>query len=56
VVVSSAVRDDPEVAGMVDAAGGSLAVEAFEAGLRGFDQTRFALFRIRPAGPLAEVR
>jgi class 3 adenylate cyclase len=41
VVISAAVRDDPEVAEL-------LAAEPFEARLRGFDQEYFELWRVAP--------
>ena len=48
-IVSAEVRQDPEVARLIDGGGGGLAAEPFETGLRGFDQTRFTLFRVRAA-------
>lgn len=48
VVISGAVRDDPEVAELV--AGQGLELEPIEAELRGFDRERFELWRVRARG------
>jgi class 3 adenylate cyclase len=48
VVISGAVRADPEVAELI--AGQSLALEPVEAALRGFDGERFELWRVRAHG------
>ncbi len=46
-VISSVVRDDPEVAQLL-AEHGNLRVEPLETELKGFDQARFALWRVTP--------
>jgi class 3 adenylate cyclase len=48
VVISGAVRADPEVAELI--AGRDLALEPVEAALRGFDGERFELWRVRARG------
>jgi class 3 adenylate cyclase len=48
VVVSAAVRDDPEVADWLSLTNGSLSVEPIQATLKGFDAERFDLWRVRP--------
>jgi class 3 adenylate cyclase len=48
VVISGAVRADPEVAELIDDQG--LQLEPIEAVLRGFDGERFELWRVRPSG------
>jgi class 3 adenylate cyclase len=48
VVISGAVRTDPEVAELI--AGQGLALEPVEAALRGFDGERFELWRVRAHG------
>lgn len=45
-VISFAVRSDPEVESFLKSAG--IEPERFEATLRGFDQERFEMWRIRP--------
>jgi class 3 adenylate cyclase len=47
VIISDAIRHDPEVAEHLAAPDSQLAVEPFEAQLRGFDQERFHLWRVR---------
>ena len=53
VVISTAVRTDPEVAGLLARPDGGLAAERFEATVKGFDPEPFELWRVtgRPAGP-----
>jgi class 3 adenylate cyclase len=46
VIISDAIRHDPEVAELLSAPDSQLAVEPFEAQLRGFDQERFHLWRV----------
>jgi class 3 adenylate cyclase len=55
VIVSDAVRRDPEVAHLLSAPDNKLVVERFESRLRGFDEERFYLWRVgrHPAGDLA---
>jgi len=48
-VISAAVRADPEVADVLDQSTGSFTVEPFEATLKGFDAERFELWRVMPA-------
>ncbi len=48
VMISTAVRDDPEVAEFLVESGGTLLFEPIEAALKGFDAERFALWRVRP--------
>jgi class 3 adenylate cyclase len=45
VVVSGAVRDDPEVA--AELAGGGVSAEPLDAVLKGFDDVPFELWRVR---------
>ncbi|HEY0077202.1 MAG TPA: DUF5939 domain-containing protein [Pyrinomonadaceae bacterium] len=47
IVISSAVRDDPQVASMLDEETGDLALEPLETALKGFEAERFALWRVR---------
>jgi class 3 adenylate cyclase len=49
VVVSEAVRQDPEVTGWLAGAGAVLAAERFEAAPKGFEEERMAFWRIRRA-------
>jgi adenylate cyclase len=55
VIISDAVRRDPEVARLLSAPDNGLVVELFESRLRGFDEERFYLWRVgrSPAGDLA---
>jgi hypothetical protein len=46
VIISDVVRDDPEVAEILGSA--KLAVEPFEAKLKGFDAEEFRLWRVTP--------
>ena len=52
VVVSDAIRYDPEVAELLSVSDNQLLVERFEARLKGFDKDRFHLWRMArsPAG------
>ena len=56
VVVSAAVRDDPEVADWLTLTKRSLIVEPIEATLKGFDAERFNLWRVRPLLTAASQR
>lgn len=51
VVISSAVRADPEVAAWIEGEAEGLAVEPLEATLKGLDEERFALWRVAPPDP-----
>lgn len=51
-IISGAVRDDPEVAALLSAPGG-LAIERFEAQLKGFDEEQFPLWRVTSTPPKA---
>ncbi|MSR83541.1 MAG: adenylate/guanylate cyclase domain-containing protein [Candidatus Latescibacteria bacterium] len=51
-VISSTVREDPEVAQFL-AESGNLRVEPLEAELKGFDQARFSLWRVIPEQPVS---
>jgi class 3 adenylate cyclase len=53
VVISGAVRDDPEVVEWLAQAQTSLAAEPFEAMLKGFDQEGFELWRVSAVSSLA---
>ena len=53
VVVSGAVRHDPEVEELLSASGGRLVAEPFDAQLKGFDEERFHLWRVARAGQAA---
>jgi class 3 adenylate cyclase len=55
VIISDAIRQDPEVAQLLSAPGNVMVVERFESHLRGFDEERFYLWRVgrSPAGGLA---
>jgi class 3 adenylate cyclase len=55
VVISDAVRHDPEVAQLLSAPDNLLVVERFESRLRGFDEERFYLWRVERS-PRSEVR
>jgi len=46
VVVSDAIRHDPEVAELLSAPGSQLVVERFEAQLKGFEKEQFRLWRV----------
>ncbi|MCA1594666.1 MAG: adenylate/guanylate cyclase domain-containing protein, partial [Acidobacteria bacterium] len=46
-VISSEVRQDPQVAEMLPDPSGNLAAEPIEAELKGFDMERFELWRVR---------
>ena len=46
VIISDAIRYDPEVVELLSAPGSQLAVEPFEAQLRGFDKERFHLWHV----------
>ena len=46
VIISDAIRHDPEVAELLSAPGSQLAVEPFEAQLQGFDKERFHLWHV----------
>jgi class 3 adenylate cyclase len=48
VVISAAVRDDPEVAEWLAATDGMHSAEPIEATLKGYDAERFALWRVAP--------
>lgn len=52
-IISDTVRDDPEVAEMLDDDYSSFTAEAFEAKLKGFTTDTFTLWRITPADPVA---
>ncbi|MBI4567321.1 MAG: adenylate/guanylate cyclase domain-containing protein, partial [Planctomycetes bacterium] len=45
-IISDAVRRDPEVAAAIDSPGGEIRAEPFGAGLKGFDDERFDLWRV----------
>ncbi|MBI3954183.1 MAG: adenylate/guanylate cyclase domain-containing protein [Chloroflexi bacterium] len=47
VIISEAVRNDPEVAQLLDERGEGLEAEQFEARIRGFDERPFPLWRVR---------
>ena len=51
-IISEAVRDDPEVADMLDDTYTSFTAEPFEAKLKGFTTDNFTLWRITPANPV----
>ncbi len=51
VIISTAVRDDPEVADWLHVSKGSLKAERIEATLKGFDAERFDLWRVMPVAP-----
>lgn len=53
VVISAAVRADPEVAEMLADPSGALTAEATEATLKGFDAERFQLWRVAKGGKAA---
>jgi len=55
VVISDAVRHDPEVAQLLSAPDSRLVAERFESRLRGFDEERFYLWRVGRS-PHPEVR
>jgi class 3 adenylate cyclase len=46
IVLSDAVRNDPEVAALLSAAENQLILEPFEAQLKGFDEAQFHLWRV----------
>jgi class 3 adenylate cyclase len=46
VIISDAVRNDPEVAAFLAAQAGSLALEPFDAPLKGFEEDAFRLWRV----------
>jgi class 3 adenylate cyclase len=46
VIISDAIRHDPEVVDLLSTPDSQLAVEPFEAQLRGFDKERFHLWRV----------
>jgi class 3 adenylate cyclase len=46
VVISDAIRHDPEVAELLSAPDSQLVVERFEARLKGFDEDQFYLWRV----------
>jgi class 3 adenylate cyclase len=46
VIVSAAVRDDPEVAKLLDERTGCWRAEPFESKLKGFGEENFMLYRI----------
>jgi class 3 adenylate cyclase len=54
VVISSAVRADPEVSEMIECEGAELLAAPFEVMLKGFDEERFELWRVAPACRAAE--
>jgi adenylate cyclase len=54
VVISSAVRADPEVAEMIDGPEAELTATPFEVMLKGFDEEQFELWRVAPAACVAE--
>jgi adenylate cyclase len=49
VIISDAVRDDPEVADFLASADGVIAVERFAAVLKGVDEEQFRLWRVTQA-------
>jgi class 3 adenylate cyclase len=46
IILSPAVRNDPEVAGYMSAVSGLVAIESFEASLKGFDEECVELWRV----------
>jgi class 3 adenylate cyclase len=52
VVISDAIRYDPEVAEVLSESDGQLAVERFQAQLKGFDEEQFHLWRVAHASRL----
>ncbi|MFN8534512.1 MAG: adenylate/guanylate cyclase domain-containing protein [Dehalococcoidia bacterium] len=50
IVVSETVYSDPEVAELLDAAAGLVVAEQFDVELKGFDEDRFRLWRVRIGG------
>jgi hypothetical protein len=54
VIISDAVRHDPEVAEFLSAPGGRLVVKPFEARVRGFQEERFHLWRVARYSPARE--
>ncbi len=54
VIISDAIRHDPEVAESLSAPEGRLAVEPFEARLRGFEEEQFHLWRVSRHSPVRE--
>jgi adenylate cyclase len=54
VVISSAVRADPEVAELIEGPESELDAMPFEVMLKGFDEEQFELWRVRPVRPVAE--
>jgi hypothetical protein len=55
VVISAAVRHDPDVDALLAQAGDSLSVEPMEATLKGLDDERFALWRVAKASQKSVV-
>lgn len=53
IVISGAVRSDPEVAALLEE--GSFIVEPIEASLKGFEEERFELWRVEPS-PTSRLR
>ena len=54
VIISDAIRHDPEVAESLSAPEGRLVVKPFEARLRGFAEDRFHLWRVSRHSPARE--
>jgi class 3 adenylate cyclase len=54
VVISSAVRADPEVSEMIEGPEAELSATRFEVMLKGFDEEQFELWRVRPIACVAE--
>jgi class 3 adenylate cyclase len=54
VVISAAVRNDPEVIQMLAKSQNQLEAEQFEANLKGFDEERFNLWRVVRSNPILE--
>jgi adenylate cyclase len=54
VIISDAIRHDPEVAEFLTAPEGRLVVKPFEARLRGFEEGRFHLWRVARHSPARE--
>ncbi len=55
VIISTAVREDPEVADWLHGRKESLKAERIEATLKGFDAARFALWRVKPLAATARA-
>jgi class 3 adenylate cyclase len=50
VIISGAIRHDPEVEELLSAPDGQLIAKRFEAQLKGFNEERFDLWRVTRAG------